>query len=97
MRYQPNPEAVCEAVAQLIEFLRSLDGDDAARGRSAAQNLEHTLALLRSRPDFENGLAHLAGDVGGKGMLDWIWTDEHRAKLDEFSHRIFLLLRSGQL
>jgi hypothetical protein len=87
---RPSPEEVCATVRRLIEYLRSLEGDDHERGLLAAQNIERTLARFTSEP--ESGVRIFSYDVGGKGMLDWIWSDQHRAQLEKFTDEIYRLI-----
>lgn len=86
-------ERLCIRVRELIAYLRSFEGEDRERGLQAAQNIEHTLSLYLAAKEPVAGCFDY--DVGGKGMLDWIWTDVHRARLERFSAEIFRLSHPG--
>ena len=88
-----NSQQVATAVERFVAFLRSLDGDDQERGTLAAQNIECSLAVLRS--DFTAGLARLQTDIGGKGVLDWVWSDKHRTEIERFSDDIHTLINAA--
>ena len=77
-------------VRRLIDYLRSFEGEDHERGILAAQNIEHTLSKFTSEP--ESGVRIFSYDIGYKGMLDWMWSDEHRSQLEKFSDEIFALI-----
>jgi hypothetical protein len=83
-------EKIYTAVYRFIEYLSSLDGDERERGLLAAQNFQRTLSLLQS--DLSNGLGQLRYDIGGKGVLDWVWSNEHLSQIEGFSNEIFELI-----
>lgn len=85
----PNSEQIRVSVRKLIGFLRSLEDDDHERGLKAAQNIERTLAKFES--GSEGAIQLLRYDIGGKGILDWIWSDEHQKQLEKFSDEIYRL------
>jgi hypothetical protein len=85
-----DSDKICTAVRSFITYLRSLDGDDRETGEHAAQNFERTLAVLTS--DFEQGVWRLDYDIGGKGVLDRILSDEHLREVERFSDEIYQLL-----
>ena len=88
-----STQQIATAVERFVSFLRSLDGDDHERGVMAAQNIEHTLGLVRS--DFSAGVARLQTDIGGKGVLDWRWSDTHRREIERFSDDIYTLINAA--
>ena len=88
-----NSQKIATAVGQLVQFLRSLEGDDRERGSLAAQNIERSLAVLRS--EFTAGAARLQTDIGGKGILDWVWSDMHRREIERFSDEIRALINAA--
>lgn len=91
---RPTPQDVCAAVQRLIVYLRSFEGEDYERGLLAAQNIERTLSKFTSEP--ECGVRILSYDIGYKGMLDWMWSDEHRNQLEKFSEEIYALINADQ-
>ena len=88
-----NIEQVLTAANGLVAYLRSFDDQDRERGLEAAEIIERTLRLFSQQ--YENAVSRLRYDVGGKGLLDWRWSDEHREKLESFSHEVFVLLQTS--
>lgn len=84
-----NSGQVCTRVRDLIVYLRSLEGDDRERRREAAQIIEEALTTFVAEPEPIAGF--LDYYLGGKGMLDWIWSDSHRSQLEQFSDEILRL------
>ena len=83
---KPDPELVYARVRALVEYLRSFEGEDQQMGLQAAQIIEEKLTLVEAQPEFIPGA--FDSDLGGKGMLDWSWSDAHRKHLERFSDEI---------
>jgi hypothetical protein len=79
-----------EAICSLIEYLRSFQDEDRERGLMAAENIERT--LIRFIAERRLAVSVFSYDVGGKGMLDLIWTAEHRKQLEKYSDEIYGLI-----
>ena len=87
-----NTAEILRVGERLVARLRSFNGDDCARGQEAAEIIGRTLGLFATAP--EAARHRLCYDVGGKGMLDWGWSSEHRGELEKFSGELFALLQT---
>ena len=67
-----------------------MDGSDAPLGLRGAENLETTLEALES--DFGGAVPRLAHDIGGKGILDWAFTETRQRTVQEFCDKLESLI-----
>ena len=86
-----STDQILTTAGALVARLRSFDGDDRERGLDAAEIIERTLSRLSVDPAA--ACARLRYHIGGKGMLDWRWSERHCAELEALSGEVFALLQ----
>jgi hypothetical protein len=83
---------ILHTLRELIAHLRSLDGADQPMGLKAGANLESTLLALES--DFDGAVPLLACDIGGKGILDWVFSESEQRTVGEYCERLHKLVHT---
>jgi hypothetical protein len=79
-------EQIRTQLMAFIAFLRAVEHEECGHGAKAAQNLEQTLRLFETEP--AQGKSRLAYDVGGKGVLDWQWSDRNLPTIEKFCEQL---------